>query len=685
MPAQTQINLGHTHRLSSAEISLDDALVQAYDMFTAIPGAREAVFHLISDCLVVMAGDSGRLAVTEVINLMKNVRQAFSDGDFSILTQPRGLRVDKIVDVQEFVESKFYMNQKGYVRPRVMETLYDLFHGKDNANKVEVVLGGAIGWGKSYFSEMGIAYSLYMLSCYHTPQLEFGLAPGSSMYFIFQSIRLDQAKKVLFQQFGERLKNSKYFHRYFPFDPKVSSEMRFPGQITVMPISSADTAALGLNVFGGVLDELNFLAKVANSTRAHGIDQEYDQAEKLYTTIVRRMRSRFNVHGRLPGKVFLVSSANYPDDFIDKKRKEAEEAAHEGRPTSIYFVSMSQWDALPADRLSDERFFVEVGDATRRSRIIQTENDAVDPSAVITVPMDYYEDFRRDLEAALRDLAGIPIGGSNNFIKQREKIVDAVNRHVAAFEGKSLFVHQAVELSQYIGRLSSVIDWDYLNLIDPNEEYVAHADLSLTSDSCGLAVSSCGGMKAVGRSFIWDEDLKKFAESPPGQAPILITNGALEIVPPLTDEIDSNLIGDLLELLAARINLTTVTADSFQSAALLSRMRKVRNCKGRRIKAMVLSVDTSLAPYAEVKQSLRDDRAYYPDHKKLQAELRDLQLDEKKLHVDHPPAGSKDVADAMTGSNYTIALKNKGVRNSRPRDADQKVSTKRQRSRPRLF
>jgi hypothetical protein len=118
------------------------------------------------------------------------------------------------------------------------------------------------------------------------------------------------------------------------------------------------------------------------------------------------------------------------------------------------------------------------------------------------------------------------------------------------------------------------------------------------------------------------------------------------------DEIDINLIGDFIEVINSRILIEVVTADSFQSASLLQRMRRIRNYAGKRIRAGLLSVDRTLAPYSEVKQALRDGRLLYPDVDKVKQELRELMLDERRLKVDHPPKGSKDLSDCVAGVTY---------------------------------
>ena len=92
----------------------------------------------------------------------------------------------------------------------------------------------------------------------------------------------------------------------------------------MLPVAGSDTGAIGMNVFGGIIDEMNFMPRVKGSafSRLRG-GEEYDKAQALYLSIIRRMKSRFMVRGMLPGKLILVSSSNYPGDFTDQKIEEA--------------------------------------------------------------------------------------------------------------------------------------------------------------------------------------------------------------------------------------------------------------------------------------------------------------------------------------------------------------------------
>ena len=69
------------------------------------------------------------------------------------------------------------------------------------------------------------------------------------------------------------------------------------------------------------------------------------------------------------------------------------------------------------------------------------------------------------------------------------------------------------------------------------------------------------------------------------------------------------------------------------------------------------SVDTSTDAYDLTKQAIYDGRMHAPAHHKAQKELTTLEFHAKKGKVDHPPNGSKDVADAMAGVVFGLTMR----------------------------
>jgi hypothetical protein len=105
-------------------------------------------------------------------------------------------------------------------------------------------------------------------------------------------------------------------------------------------------------------------------------------------------------------------------------------------------------------------------------------------------------------------------------------------------------------------------------------------------------------------------------------------------------------------------NLRTVTMDGFQSTDTQQQLRK------RRFFVDYISVDKSKLPYEDLREAIYEDRIELPPYVTylqqgdgnlvniFYKEATELSDDGKK--IDHPPGGSKDVADAVAGVVYTL-------------------------------
>jgi hypothetical protein len=105
-------------------------------------------------------------------------------------------------------------------------------------------------------------------------------------------------------------------------EKKIQSELIFPNNIIVSPASGSESATLEENIYGGMLDEVNFMEVVDKSKKS--VDgQEFDQAETLYSSIASRREFRFLRNGKLPGLLCMASSRRCPGNFSERKIEEA--------------------------------------------------------------------------------------------------------------------------------------------------------------------------------------------------------------------------------------------------------------------------------------------------------------------------------------------------------------------------
>lgn len=526
------------------------------------------------------------------------------------------------VSIREFINSPFYLNKKDEIYPAVMLELEEINSGKYD----EVVLTGGIGAAKTSIALYSQAFQVYLLSCMEDPHNAFGLDRSSEIKVIFQSLNKNLAKDLDFARFRSMLSISPYFANHFPFDTSLNSMMKFPNRIEVEPVSGAETAAIGQNVIGGIIDEVNFMSLVEKS-KMDVSGGTFDQASVLYNTIARRRKSRFLKAGILPGLLCLVSSKRVPGQFTDKKEEEAKTNKR------IYVYNRRVWEIKPEGTYTGEKFYVFCGDESREPRILGDNEEVADSERhlVDQIPVEYKAEFVDDITKALRDIAGRSTMAIHPYMTRREDVKFNFGRR------KNLFVQDKIDFSTDKAQIR-------LQLVAKSIECprFGHIDLGLTSDSAGLVIAHVD-------SFV-KMDRNGYIET----LPRIVLDAVLEIVPPKSKggEIDFASIRRILyKLRDLGMPLKWVSLDSYQSADTMQILRQ------QGFKCSYQSIDTTNVPYDLTKQALYDHRIVAPKHDKLLRELICLERDFNKGKVDHPAHGSKDIADALAGVVYGLTTR----------------------------
>lgn len=529
----------------------------------------------------------------------------------------------------EFIEHPYYLDMAGQIYPAIMEELLEINSGEYQ----EAVLTGAIGTGKTTIAIISTAYQLHLLSCYRDPHQIYGLDRSSELLFVFQSINATLSKSVDYARFKALIEKSPYFQNEFTFNKKILSELQFPNRIIVKPVSGQDTAAIGQNVFGGIIDEVNFMQRVEKSRQS--VDGgTYDQAMALYNSIARRRKSRFMKKGKLPGLLCLVSSRRYPGQFTDIKEEEARKDIEETGRTGIFIYDKTTWAVKPEGTFSGEWFRIFIGDDTRRPRILQPEEmvHPADEALIREIPVEYKREFEDDVMNALRDIAGVATLAKHPFIQDTNTMAEAFGHHESVFSAEW-------------------IDFERTNTIiypkhffKPHLPRFAHIDLALSGDSCGFVVGTVSNFKEVARM----EGERTFTE----MLPEFHIDGALEIRPPPGGEIIFSKVRNILyKLKEMGLAVRWVSLDTYQSVDTLQILKQAGFLCGTK------SVDTDLTPYEMTKAAFYDRRIHLPKHDKLRLELASLERDLKRNRIDHPPAGSKDISDALAGVVYGLTMR----------------------------
>lgn len=529
------------------------------------------------------------------------------------------------VDIRTFIEDPYYLNMPDVFYPKVMEALVEL----NNGEYIEAVLTGGIGTGKTTVALATTAYQLYLLSLLKDPHKEFSIAPTDEIVFVFQSINEKTAKSVDYNRFRELIERSPYFNEKFQFNKELESELRFPKRIIVKPVSGQDTAAIGQNVIGGIIDEVNFMAVTQNSKQSHDGGVK-DQAWDNYRAIVRRRESRFMKQGKMPGMLCLVSSKRYPGEFTEVKSNEALRQKQLTGKSTIFVYDKRVWDINP-DKFKGEWFKVFTGSATRKPRMLE-EDEMVpieDRHLVIDVPIEYKTSFEQDILASLRDIAGVSTMALHPFIPNIEPVSNCFGTTKSILSRPDCnFKDTSVDV--YPKRFYRVDSPRFI-----------HIDLGLTSDSAGVACGYVSGFVKVQRGDDTYEIL-----------PNIVFDFVLEVKPPKNDEINFAKIREVLYTVRKLgLPLKWVTLDTYQSVDMIQILRSKGFIAGTQ------SLDTDNKGYEFTKTAFMDGRIQVPDHETAYEEFVHLERDPVKNRIDHPPKGSKDCSDAMAGVVYGLTMR----------------------------
>lgn len=509
----------------------------------------------------------------------------------------------------------------------------------------------SIGYGKTYLASVAMCRILYELSCLRDPQGTFGVGPGTEMVMMLMSKSLPLCREVLKTAVDDKIKLSPYFMSKFP--PKFSTDFTlFPNNIRLTIGSYGAERALGKAIVAAICDETNFPPK----RNAQQIQQtmgkqltaaHFDIVEKVYRSLVRRIKSRFQkVGGDLPGMVILASSAATLDSFTERKIREA------ATDPDVFVIEHTQWSARPKDFFCGEVFYVLCSKSSLRSRIMDVDEAAGITDEYLTeheawmveVPIEYRDDFESNLEDSLRDIAGVSTQAISAFFQRVEAIDACVVDRTHPFSSEVWIAGGPgnFQWSQMCRKVERRLPGGFTEDAWRPKEYPGtprwiHVDASVSGDSTGFCMGRIDRWVEVVRR---DGDGNRYTDT----APYYVIEVLLSIRPPAGEQIYMPDVRRLVyELQAHGFPIAGFSTDTYQYVEMHQQVRR------HGIYTELISVDDSMNPYEELKSAIYESRIEYYAHGVLLNELRALEYDRIKGKVDHPRSKSKDLADALAG------------------------------------
>ena len=535
------------------------------------------------------------------------------------------------VSIQTFLNDPTYLGDIG--RCLYEPWRRELHHVLDPRHGIsEWILTGAIGTGKTTAAVIALLYRLYRLTCLRDPQRHYDLVPGSPIVFGFFNLTLDLAHSVSYRKFLNIFRASPYFQRLVPARiPRVTDRINLPKNI-VFAVGSNVLHALGHDMIGGILSEVNF-----------GRSPDAQQVVELYTGVKRRVESRFlradsTLHN--PGLLVIDSSRRDESDWLERHI-----TACASSPT-VHVTAFALWDVKP---LAGPRFTVVVGNRLQKSKILDADEPiplGTPPEKVVRPPERFRSHFAHDLEGALRDVAGVAIYADAPLItdpRRVEACIDPDREHPFSSVSISLSLDDPRALMQWVrepvlfDRSLSPAQSVRLKL-NPRAPRFIHVDLALTRDCAALAMCHVSG---------WMVSTLPNADGTVAQArvPVVTVDLMLRIVPPLDGQIDLGKIRAFILMLRARgVPIAQASYDRFQSADSLQILDK------EGIPAKVVSVDKNPEAYFALRAAIDEQRIRFYRYPPFIDEITTVQFDPIRKRVDHRAGRSKDCADAVAGA-----------------------------------
>lgn len=560
-------------------------------------------------------------------------------------------------DIKQYLEDDYYMGKVAKdLYPSNVPDMLDIF--RPGSEYIEVILTGGTSIGKTFMTSLALTYMIGKMCHFRNPHHFLGASPTSPIVLVNMSINAQKAKEVIFTRVKTMVDSSPFFREKLPRDMRLQDTLVWRlserqedarehtgPQLMFKPGTGDSLSALGDDIFAGAGDELNFFRVIEKSKRAFG--EALDPAQRLYDVISRRMKGRFSTGGLTLGKFFLLSSAQYPDDFIERRIREAEESGEMGR--TVKLIRKSIWEAKRGVMISGRPVFghkvfrVEVGSSRRGSRLLDVLDkktgqitalpltDATE-GKVIEPPTELYDDFSRDVEGSVRDFAGEVTRAISPFFTSSEVLYEAIYLGLEhPWSKDETTLQDGSELRvKYMFQYDEVTKRWRPSRAPARPRYV-HVDLAKSGDACGLAVVHIADWVTnmrTGRRIV---------------APVYEMDMALRVVAPRGGEIIFDRVLDVIRILRNHgMNIRKVTYDSWQSVHSLQKL------KSEGFSADTVSVDKEASPYVNLKDAFFDKRMRIYNYDILLTEL--MRLEKKGEKIDHPVNGSKDVSDALCGA-----------------------------------
>jgi hypothetical protein len=591
--------------------------------------------------------------------LTNAITQAVEHGNHRYLEAIENLKWIPVT-IEEFVTSPEYLGGQGLtIWPSMIEELKkmkpDVWAGEHAP--YEYMLTGGTGIGKTFLANLMICYDIYLLTCFSNPQGYYGLSSFKPIVIGSSAARPAHAKRNVVKPVINLFVNMPYTTKHVKYNKeKIKTELEIYDQNISFTWLSADREAyMGNDLIGASIEEVNAMKYIHKSTRSSTSNEQvaYDQGQELMSEIIDRFEGRFKgLKGPRVGGIYAVSSANHYKDYISNRKKIIETLSDEDKK-DVYLYEKRRWDIVPKERYpSGEWFYWLLTTREYRGKILTKEQfdnkDYAYGGEVMKVPKEHKKQFMTDPDTAQRDIIGRPASTVEVFIRDPEKIDEAIAKYISlckpVFTRSSKHKRSMQNFDLYKDGMPEIIPENVPK--DKNAPRIIHVDIATGSstgvpDKCGISmVKFCGNQ------------VREVVENHMETESVYEVEMAISITPSGGKEIMIEEIRDFALQLATQhgLNIILFSFDQHQSK---ESQQKIANAG---FKVNEFSCRKVFESYGYFKEVLYSGRMTLPDNDLMKEEMQYLQQDAVTGKVGHAPGMHDDITDSIVSAMYQFTL-----------------------------
>jgi hypothetical protein len=572
--------------------------------------------------------------------------------------------------IEEFLEDDYYLgsvcrkieeeNQNG-LYPCWKNVLKEAFNPTSKIQKL--IFTGCIGSGKSFGGSVAILYKIARVLCMRNPLLYFGMNKISKLTFTFLSSDRTQVKEGAFSYAVNGMLASPFFNEQAVVDDKKKySSMKIDLMRSItMEAGSKARHALGRNVLGVLIDEINFRIE----------KDAAKEAEKLVKSLDRRYKSRFRQSTE--GLTVIISSANQETDFLVSHIKKMR------NDPSAMVVDLPYWETAGPIKFEDQGgykfekepdngeawFHVDIGNSADPPRIVDDPDDLATimtswPSRIMKVPVEHRQEFEDDLLLSIKDVGGRSTGRMAKYFSNVMPLIQSLRDYQPAAKGYQvdLSVDCEHQLKDFfiMDRLIREHSGGWFPARDPLSPRFIHMDMSTGAmDAMGIAMVHPVYTRNMSKMDTVTQTRQVLA------MPVFELDFAIRLVRGSTKEpLDYGRVREFILWLRDKgFKIASISCD------LRSLSYETRNIlKKLGFNSSYFSLDINKVGYDTFKQIVHENRFMFHEHDFLILEAMNLEDTGKK--IDHPKKfdvawgdlttqheyGSKDLTDSVAGALY---------------------------------